>query len=132
MDTPLALQRIKEAAEGLLYPSESDYPFEAVLFEEETASLEERLTALSGKEKGSFVERVTLAHFFRNAVNVYPDATPEQKAIAERFVHLEKMVQQELDSVAVYRIGGVQVDAFIIGKLPDGRYGGLRTKMIET
>ena len=34
--------------------------------------------------------------------------------------------------VLVYRIGEVRVDAFIIGKLPDGFYGGLRTKVVET
>jgi hypothetical protein len=126
------LQKIKDAASGLLYLSESDYPFEEVCLGGSSSSLEERLLALSGKAKSVQVEQITLEHFLRNMVKVYPGATPEQQQTAQRFQYLQQVLQEELTDINVYRIGNIQIDAFIIGKLKDGTYGGLRTKLVET
>lgn len=126
------LQKIKDAASGLLYLSESDYPFEVVDLGGSSSSLEERLLALSGKTKSVQVEQITLEHFLRNMVKVYPGATPGQQQTAQRFQYLQQVLQEELTDINVYRIGSIQVDAFIIGKLNDGTYGGLRTKLVET
>lgn len=126
------LQKIKDAASGLLYLSESDYPFEAVHIQADASSLGDHLLAHSGKPKGTQVEPITLEHFLRNMVKVYPGATPGQQQTAQRFQYLQQVLQEELTDINVYRIGSIQVDAFIIGKLNDGTYGGLRTKLVET
>lgn len=126
------LQKIKDAAAGLLYLSESDYPFEAVHIQADASSLGDHLLAHSGKPKGTQVETLSLEYFFRNMVKVYPGATPEQQHTAQRFQYLQQVLQEELTDINVYRIGNIQIDAFIIGKLKDGNYGGLRTKLVET
>lgn len=126
------LQKIKEASEGLLYRSESDYPFEMVQLKESSTSLEQELIRSSTNVKDAKVEQVSLEHFFRNMIKVYPDASAEQEMMALKFKNLQDVLQHELQDVAIYRIGEVQVDAFIIGKLQDGTYAGLRTKIIET
>ena len=127
-----ALQKIKEASEGLLYRSESDYPFELIHTKALSVALEQELISSSNKGTDTKVETVTLEHFFRNMVTVYPDASAEQEMMALKFKNLQDVLLYELRDVSVYKIGNVQVDVFIIGQLPDGSYGGLRTKVIET
>lgn len=126
------LQKIREASEGLLFMSEADYPFELVYMEEPVAAPDQKLLALSGKEEGSPLEKVDLPYFFRNQVRVYPESSPEQQARAQRFQRLQQVLQEELTDVEVYRIGTIDIDAFIIGKGKDGRWAGLRTRLIET
>lgn len=126
------LQKIKAAAEGLLYISESDYPFELVHLKATSVALEQHLIRLSNHTIDAKVEQVTLEHFFRNMVKIYPDASSEQEMMALKYKNLQDVLLHELQVVTVYRVGEVQFDAFIIGKLPDGSYGGLRTKVVET
>lgn len=127
-----ALQRIMEASEGLLYRSESDYPFELVHLIAPAASLEKELISLSTNVTDAKVEQVTLEHFFRNMVKVYPDASLEQKETAVKYQKLQAVLQEELAHVSVFRVSEVLVAAFILGKLQDGSYRGLRTKLVET
>jgi hypothetical protein len=128
----IPLQKIKQAAEGLLYRSESDYPFDTISLPHASNALEDQLQPLSGKGKDARIEVVTLEHFFRNMVKVYSDATPEQLQVAKRYQHLLQVLNEELSDCKVYRIGAIQIDIFLVGKLPDGTYAGLRTKAIET
>ena len=127
-----ALQKIKEAAAGLLYRSESDYPFELVHLKVPASSLEAELLLVATKSTDAKVEKVTLEHFFRNMVKIAPDDAAEQKELVSKYQQLQSVLQEALPDVSVYRIGEVLIDAFIIGKLPDDTYGGLRTKVVET
>jgi hypothetical protein len=126
------LQNIQDAAEGLLFMSESDHSLQVVRLDPPSASLEETLLQFSDKEPGSPIEKQELDYFFRNATRIDPMATRLQQQTAHQFQHLVKVLREELSDIQVYRVGEVDVDAFIIGKLRDGVYAGLRTKLIET
>ncbi|RYY96674.1 MAG: sugar-non-specific nuclease inhibitor NuiA-like protein [Chitinophagaceae bacterium] len=126
------LQHLHEAAQGLLYLSETDAPLEAFALESPDAPPEAALPPLAGAAPGSPVERVELAHFFRNQVRTYEGDGPEAVHRATRFKALQQQLESTLRDVAVYRVGSVKVDAFILGRLPDGSRGGLRTTLVET
>jgi hypothetical protein len=124
------LADITAAAEGLLFRSESEAPFEVVEWREEKPEV--MLPRLSGQHDGTFMETTSLDHFFRNMIRTYPGYSEEQCRNAKQFEALRNKLQQHLQDVLVYRIGSIQVTAFIIGRLPDGSYGGLKTKLVET
>ncbi|MEI6945553.1 nuclease A inhibitor family protein [Paraflavisolibacter sp. H34] len=127
------LQQLEEAAAGLFFISESDYPFETVFWEEAGPLPEEKLKELAGKGPDAVVEQVTADYFFRNAVTVPPGADPGQQETARRFARLLQVLKEAVSGLVVYRIGRIQVDAFLTGPLADGSgYGGLRTKLVET
>ena len=126
------LDNIKAAATGLQYISESDHPLELVVMKENKEGLEKEIRALSGKGGEQNIETQTLDYFFRNHVKAYPEDSKLQTENIQRFKNLVKTLNENLSDIKVYRIGEIQVDAFIIGKLKDGRYAGLRTKLIET
>ncbi|HVG41788.1 MAG TPA: nuclease A inhibitor family protein [Chitinophagaceae bacterium] len=125
------LQLIKEASDGLLYVSESDYPFEAVEFGEFT-SIEEKIIEITGQDPKVPVEKVTLEYFLRHMTRVDAEGPENQRQTAQRFIHLQQLLLQKLKDVVVYRLGTVQVDVFIMGRSTDNHYIGLRTKSIET
>ena len=125
------LQEIIEASEGLYYISETDAPFQLVETAEDTDPKQAALK-LAGNIKNEPVEEVTLEHFFRNAVKIYPDATAEQQQTAQRFIQLQTLLRQNLKDLKVYRIGSIQIKAYILGRLPDGTYAGLSTQLVET
>ncbi len=125
------LQQIQQAAQGLFFLSESDYPFEIVHLEK-ADSIENQLLGLANKPAGTAIEKTTLDYFLRNMTRIDPDATVEQHDIAQRFKRLQDTLKEKLSDIQVYRIGRIKIDAFAIGKLKDGSFGGLRTKLIET
>ncbi len=124
------ITEIKKAAEGLLFLSESDHPFEIITFSKPNGSVEDHLKKLAKKD--SPVETQTLEYFFRNMSRINEGDDPEQQTTAKKFQQLQIILNKSLKNIMVYRIGSVQVDAFIIGELPDGSYAGLRTLLIET
>lgn len=126
-----AIEAISEASEGLLYMSESDYPFEIVAFGEAQDGVESKLKSLSNHPEAE-PEIETLDYFFRNQVKEYEGDNAERKQMIQGFRQLQKVLNEHLSDIKVYRIGSVQIDAFIIGRLKTGGYAGLRTKLIET
>lgn len=128
------LEKLKKAAEGLYFMSESDFPFETVGFKPEKpeASTEENLLKSQNLPAGTTIEKQELTYFLRNQTRDLPEFGPEEKARAQKFRELESLFKNEIPDIAVYRIGQVQIDAFLIGKLPDGSLGGLKTRLIET
>ncbi len=125
------LQQIQGAAQGLFFLSESDHPFEIVQLKQQ-GSIENELSGLANKPAGTDIEKITLDYFLHNMTEINPDATSEQHDIAQRFNRLQDILKEKLSDIQVYRVGSIQIDAFIIGRLNDGTYAGLRTKLIET
>ncbi|MDQ3845605.1 MAG: nuclease A inhibitor family protein [Bacteroidota bacterium] len=127
-----SLKKINEATTGLQYISESDFPFEPVYLSKPTTSLPEELVRLAGQPPTALVAIVTLEQFFRPMTTNYAETTPEQKQTALRFRELQRLLQEKLANLQVYKIGRVRAEVFIIGRLNDGSYGGLKTIVIET
>lgn len=126
------LEKIKAAAEGLLFISESDFPFEVVEINGSKTSLENNLKTLSGKEENTLITNQALDDFFRSSTTFYSTDTEVQKQNVQRFLHLKNVLNETLAQVQVFRLGSVQIDVFIIGELKDGTLAGLKTKLIET
>lgn len=128
------LEMLKQASDGLLFMSESDNPFATVSFPvEKLPELSpEAVVTAAGKTAGTKVEKQELDYFFRNQIRELPEHTAEDKAHTEGFKALVALLKSKLKDVAVYRIGERQVEAYILGKMPEGNIGGLKTLLIET
>lgn len=127
-------QTLETAAEGLLMPSESDYPFEFIEWKHaDVADLtEKQVLEYTRKSDGTPVEKQTLKKFFKNVTEIKDWYGDEEKATAERFATLSETINGQLKNVRVYRVGETEIDVFIIGKTPEGNWAGLTTKVIET
>jgi hypothetical protein len=128
-----AIAKLKEACNGLLFMSESDYPFEVFVWEkqaEESLAAEE-VAQHTGHPADAPVKVVTLSDFFRAATEEQDWFGPEEKESAAKFKSLESTIASTLNNVKVYRVGQVEIDVYILGTCGNDCIG-LSTKVIET
>jgi 7,8-dihydro-6-hydroxymethylpterin-pyrophosphokinase len=109
---PDELEILRKASEGLLYPSESDVPFDPVRFATQSDITRSR----------PFQEQ-SLDDFFRELL------TTED---ADRYRALRQTLESLLKNPKVLRMGARTIDVYIIGQTPRGDFAGLHTQSIET
>jgi hypothetical protein len=123
-----AATAIQKAAAGLLYPSESDAPFDLVRWDsskgDPSPATVAALAGGIGKKKARPVEQVAPDEFF---------AALAETDDAARFKALEQVLKKSLTDLRVFRVGGsAQVDIYVLGKAASGEWLGLHTTSVET
>ncbi|WP_048922065.1 nuclease A inhibitor family protein [Rufibacter radiotolerans] len=124
------LPELAQAAQGLLFISESEAPLEPFTLPAGTPAETEASFLEAMGHTGQPVKQVELPYFFRNMVR--PSEDPAEQATAARYQALQTWLQTNLQDVKVYRVGQIEIQAYIIGKAPDGTWLGLKTTLIET
>jgi hypothetical protein len=125
------MNELREAARGLTFMSESDYPFE--VFEWGPAEpTQDFIRKLSGQDHTAQVETQSAADFFRAAV-----AEPEWKgaqdlALARRFKSLLRLLESNLSDLKVFRVGTINMPVYVAGRAPSGTWLGVSTRVVET
>ncbi|HLM57307.1 MAG TPA: nuclease A inhibitor family protein [Pyrinomonadaceae bacterium] len=128
------LAELGRAAEGLLYVSETDSALEPVRVEGEGGGEpgERQLRELAGKPADAPVEVSDTKRFFRNAVAEADWKGEAEIADARRYQNLVRVLNRELSDLRVYRVGEIQIRAYVLGKSPSGTWLGLSTLLVET
>ncbi|MBC1218672.1 nuclease A inhibitor family protein [Nostoc sp. UCD121] len=125
------VEKLKEASTGLLMMSESDYPFEVVQWEGAAPATPEKILQLTGSQNLP-VEVVELDYLFRNCAFEQEWHNDSQKQDVKRFQTLIQTLKDNLSDIKVYRVGQINIDAYIIGQTKDGDLAGVVTKLVET
>lgn len=127
-------QTLTEAAKGLLYPSESDYPFEYFEWDlsEGNPLTDAQVRKYTDRGSDAPVKEVPFADFFGRLTEVKDWYGEEEKGTVERFAALRDRLTQLLADLRVFRVGTTEIDVYIAGKSPSGKWVGLRTKSVET
>jgi hypothetical protein len=122
--SPDPLQALKQATDGLLYPSESDQPFDVFCWNTEAGSSEtaEQQVA-SHADKNKKINEISLDEFFEELKEVED---------AGRFNRLRQALQTVLRDGRVFRLGSVRIDVYLIGQTPSGDWAGVHTVSVET
>jgi hypothetical protein len=125
---------LTEAAKDLLYPSESDYPFEYFAWDlsEGNPLTDAQVRKFTDRGSDAPVKEVPFADFFDRLTQVKDWYGDEEKRTAEQFAALRDKLGQLLADLRVFRVGTVEIDVYIVGKSPSGKWAGLRTKSVET
>jgi hypothetical protein len=126
-------QTLLQAAEGLLYPSESDYPFEYVEWQTPSNKLSKKeMRQLSGLSTGVPVQTLSLDKFFEPVTQIQDWYGEEEKAGAEKFKNLKQVLESNLQDIQVFKAGKIEATVYIVGKDAQGKRTGLSTKVVET
>ncbi|HRI68456.1 MAG TPA: nuclease A inhibitor family protein [Polyangium sp.] len=131
LDATTLLNTIAETTQGVLFPSESDFPIETYTHGEEeptAAALLERC----GLAADSPVEESTLADTFSGLTEAEEDASEGTRFAAERFRKLIELLETNLEKIRAYRLGAVDLEVFVLGRHASGTWLGVRTKAVET
>src|ERR1700750_1133592 len=125
------IQELEEAARGLLFMSESDYPLEVFKWTAAEPS-HEFLQKLAGKDSSAEVETQGAREFFRAAASE-PDWKGEAElALARRFQALLRLLETALSDLKVYRVGSIDINVYVAGRAPSGNWLGVSTRVVET
>jgi hypothetical protein len=127
--------RVESAADGLVYTSESDRPFE--WFYLENAGIgwpydADELARRVGARKGERIEERSLDDFFRRHIETSDPYDVRAQQIRPRYESLKALVSSALRHPMVVRIGSIEVRCLIVGADGHGNLAGLSTVAIET
>jgi hypothetical protein len=125
--TTLALQ---QATDGLLYPSESDAPFEVFRWPRRRGEVNAaNLLRYSKHPVNAPVEEIPVQHFFDELVQ---ELSEQGSVDANRYRHLQATLNEHLEGLRAFRVGDRRVAVYLVGKTRDGAWAGVRTTSVET
>jgi hypothetical protein len=123
---------LKKASGGLLFPSETDSPFEAFEWPGEEGKPDKaRVVELARLPAGTPVKTKSLDAFFKDATTEQDWHNDEEKAQVQRFRGLVQALRETLADVKVFLAGRVESDAYIVGRTEAG-WAGLKTKVVQS
>ena len=123
---------IADGCKGLIYLSETDAPMLSLAGKQADTVTAETILQQTGRGADTPVEEVDLATFFARLTAIndwYDDA---RKASAKRFLDLQKLLEENLRELKVFKVGRIQLDIFVVGLDKDGCLVGVTTKAVET
>jgi hypothetical protein len=131
--TPLDLS-LQQASEGLFYLSEIDAPFTYFNWGPPQSSLPgaQQVRQVLGLGADTALEQLTLEHFLRNHAVEQEWHSKEDKQTVSRFQALKATLEAQLSHIEVFRIGQIEIEAYIIGLTKEGELAGLKTHLVET
>ena len=126
------LQKLEQAAAGLLFMSEADYPFEILSWGEINEIDVDYLRTQAGAAAGAPVKIVSPEKFFATAMSE-PEWKGEQELfVARRYQALVRLLKENLSDLKVYRVGEINIAVYILGRASTGHLVGLSTRVVET
>lgn len=126
------LKSLEQAAAGLLFPSESDYPLTPFRYGGQGEPTAAGLLAAEGKPEETAVEEIPLEELFDGVTADIEGADEAEKAETERWRALVALLRADLGDLRVYRVGAIDIDVYVLGRHASGEWLGLKTKVIET
>jgi hypothetical protein len=118
-------EELKDATLGLLFMSESDYPFEVVRWEGLGESSPEHLHKVAGEDGTAPVEERAIADFFRVAAGEQEWKGEAELALAKRYQSLVRLLEDNLNGVKLYRVGRINIGGYVVGRSDEGNWLGV-------
>ena len=115
-DNQHALERLSQAAAGLLFMSESDYPFELIEWEGPDEPTADFIRNLAGEAEDAPVQRLEVEQFFNSG----------------RYQRLLLALQHELSDLRAYKVGRINMPVYVVGRSREGSWLGVATRVVET
>jgi hypothetical protein len=128
-----SIQELQQAIEGLLFMSESDYPFQIIEWDGQTEITPEYLRSQTvAARPDTPVTRQSIDDFFRSATSEPEWKQGAELEIARKYKALVGLLKETLSNLVAYRVGEINITIYIIGTSQTGTWLGLRTQVVET
>lgn len=127
-------RELQEATRGLMFMSESDYPFKVIRWEGVAELSPEYLCSVAGENTTAAapVEERTVADFFRVAAGEQAWKGEVDIALAKRYQALVRLLEENLKEVKVYRVGDINIGVYVVGRSDEGNWLGISTRAVKT
>ena len=132
IDDKKLLAELSQACDGLMWLSESDYPWQVIDWQNENEIDRQTLLQHYEYHPQTRVLTKTLNSFFQNATTEQEWHDEIERAEVKRYQSLYSWLKNNLKDIQVFLVGEVEVDVYVLGRLSNNRIIGLSTKMIQT
>ena len=127
-------EEIKNLSADLMYPSESD---EKIEYFEMEHSTDEKLSLAdfrmyNGIKPETVITEIPFDDFFKPLVKIEDWFGDDEKKWAEDSLKLKNLLTDKAKDFQGFKVGSIEIDVFVFGKLDECKWIGLKTKMIET
>jgi hypothetical protein len=78
------------------------------------------------------IKVVSVDDFFAIATQEEDWHDQDERETVQQFQDLVSVLKQNLSQLQVFRVGNINIDAYIVGTTPSGEWAGLSTKLVET
>ena len=130
--TMTEIDQLRNASQGLVWVSESEYPFEVFHWDNADTLVPALVLEHAGYLPDTLIEVQQLDEFFLEATTQQDWHNEEEKAIVKNYQKLVTTLKQNLNSIEVYRIGTTEIDIYIVGTIASGNLAGLKTRVVAT
>jgi len=110
------LEQLKRATAGLLFMSESDYPFEVIYWEGLPDLTHDYLCRLSGLSEDCEVEEMKVEDFL----------------LPEKYRNIVQVLSQNLAERKAYKVGRINMPVYVVGRSKRGNWLGVSTRVVQT
>jgi hypothetical protein len=110
------VEQLKRVTAGMLFMSESDYPFEVIQWEGLTELTHNFLCKLSGESEDCQVEEMEVEDFL----------------LAEKYQNIVKVMTENLAERRAYKVGRINMPVYVVGKSKRGNWLGVSTRVVQT
>jgi len=124
------LAEIEKSTVGLIYISETDADIEPY-FGGHVQTVEVSHFTSNEHRKGKH-ETLDPQDFFERLTKEKDWFGPREKDRAGRFASLEKLLEENLRDLTVFKIGHIRIDIYVVGIDADGNLAGIKTRAVET
>lgn len=134
MNHNIIMEKLEEAADGLMFQSESDYPVEAFFLEiaGKDSIIDEDILQIGNYPPDTSVTLVNFDDFFKVPTREQSWHGEEEKETVKRFQELVRILNENLRDIKVFKIGEIEIDVYVIGKADSDNFLGIKTKVVET
>ncbi len=115
-DNQQVKERLSQAAAGLLFMSESDYPFEFIEWDCPTEPTADFIRRVAGEAENCPVQKLEVEQFLNSG----------------RYQRLLLALQHELSDLRVYKVGRINMPVYVVGRSRQGSWLGVATRVVET
>jgi Nuclease A inhibitor-like protein len=130
--TDSVVQNLKTLTQNLLFASESEYPFDTVLWVDRVKDLSnEAILQKTGHSGDTPIKTVELDDLFHRAIQVQEWYDETQRLQVGQFQELLNYLKSSLENIKVFKLGEVEYDTYILGEVGKNVVG-LSTKVVQT
>lgn len=130
------VRELQQLADGLVYSSEGDHPFEVVRFPDQDPAAplsEDRLRAIVGVAPSVGARTVTVERALARHTTLVDPLDDRAQALRPRYDALRTFLEHRLRDAVAFRAGASPViDVWMLGRTPGGELLGVHTLAIET
>ena len=116
------INQLQKASFGLLWLSESDYPFNTVYWEN-VDYINTKLLQKTNSTDDTTIEIRELDSFFSRVTEEKDWYEEEEMLICKRYQKLVNLLKTHLTDIKVYRIGSCEVNCYILGQTESNAIG---------